>query len=129
MLGYEGDVGGFVDLVSVLLDLIIECGRVGIFNLMFEGDFVEEVLFDDEFFRDIKFFLYSEFAFLVFWCVEVECKKFFLSVLEGFDFVGFNVDFDVDLEFEIFFCDLLFFNFDLIDSLEDLEFLSLLAFF
>lgn len=129
MLGYEGDAGGLADLVSVLLDSIIECGRAGILNLMFEGDFAEEALLDDEPLRDIKLLLYSELALLVFWCVEVECKKFFSSVLEGPDFVGLNADSDVDLEFEISSCDLPFFNFDLIDSLEDLELLSLLALF
>ena len=129
MLGYEGDAGGLADLVSVLLDSIIECGRAGILNLMFEGDFAEEALLDDEPLRDIKLLLYSELALLVFWCVEVEYKKFFSSVLEGPDFVGLNADSDVDLEFEISSCDLLFFNFDLIDSLEDLELLSLLALF
>ena len=59
----------------------------------------------------------------------MECKKFFSSVLEGPDFVGLNSDSEVDLEFEISSCDLLLLNFDLIDSLEDLEPLNLLALF
>lgn len=83
MLGYEGDAGGLADLVSVLLDSIIECGRAGILNLMFEGDFAEEALLDDEPLRDIKLLLYSELALLVFWCVEVECKNSFHRSWKG----------------------------------------------
>lgn len=59
----------------------------------------------------------------------MECKKFLSSVLEGPDFVGLNADSEVDLELEISSCDLLLLNFDLIDSLEDLEPFNLLALF
>lgn len=67
MLGYEGDAGGLADLVSVLLGSIIECGRAGILNLIFVGDFTEGALVDDEPLRDIKLLLYKALALLVFW--------------------------------------------------------------
>lgn len=85
---------------------------------MFEDEAADEDEGVNEPLNDIKLFLYSTLALLVFWCV-LNCGCFnFSSFLTGpTAFDGDIIDSDVDLEFFSNSSLLLFF----MESLEDLE--------